>query len=132
MQSSVNWCEVFKLPYCSGFLRQGALVQEPLEYGRILTEEDFARIHELRHRKMVDTVMRKHGLKSAAKRERLLASAQDEADEAMAEQVWQLSNSCRPGNPAPRNKHAHTWQSLLNHEGGCLCVGFTHGSTGRF
>ena len=31
--------------------------------------------------------MRKHGLKSAAKRERLLAEAEDEADEAMAEQA---------------------------------------------
>ncbi|CAL8470003.1 g9545 [Coccomyxa elongata] len=59
---------------------------EPLEYGRILTEEDFDRIRELRHRKMVEGVMRKHGLKSASKRERLLAEAEDEADEALAEQ----------------------------------------------
>ena len=65
----------------------GPALQEPLEYGRILTQEDFARIHDLRRRKMVEGVMRKHGLKSAAKRERLLAEAEDEADEAMAEQA---------------------------------------------
>ena len=63
------------------------MTQEPLEYGRILTEEDFDRIRELRHRKMVEGVMRKHGLKSASKRERLLAEAEDEADEALAEQA---------------------------------------------
>lgn len=71
------------------------MAQEPfLEYGRILTEEDFARIHKLRHKKMVEAVMRKHGLKSAAKRERLLAEAEEEADEAMAEQVGGPLSPC--------------------------------------
>ncbi|EIE25800.1 SDA1-domain-containing protein [Coccomyxa subellipsoidea C-169] len=69
---------------------EGAEEGDPLEYGRILTEEDFERIRELRHRKMVEGVMRKHGLKSASKRERLLAEAEDEADEAMAEQARHL------------------------------------------
>lgn len=36
---------------------------------------------------MVADLMRKHGLKSAAKRERLLAAAEDEADEALDKQV---------------------------------------------
>lgn len=59
----------------------------PLEYERILDEADFARIRELRHEKMVKELMRKHGLKSAAKRERLLAAAEDEADEALDKKV---------------------------------------------
>lgn len=37
--------------------------------------------------------MLKHGLKSASKRERLLAEAEDEADEALAEQA-RLQISC--------------------------------------
>lgn len=69
-------------------------LQVPLEYGRILTEEDFERIRKLRHRKMVEAVMRKHGLKSAAKRERLMAEAEDEAEEAMAEQVTCCLSVC--------------------------------------
>ncbi|KAK9811636.1 hypothetical protein WJX72_007420 [[Myrmecia] bisecta] len=56
----------------------------PLEWGRILTEEDFERIRELRHKRLVDAAMKKHGLKSASKRERLLAAAEEEADAAMA------------------------------------------------
>lgn len=59
----------------------------PLEYERILDEDDFARIRELRHEKMVKELMGKHGLKSTAKRERLLAAAQDEADEALDKRV---------------------------------------------
>ena len=62
-------------------------MQDFLEYGRILTEEDFERIRKLRHRKMVDAVMKKHGLKSASKRDRLLAEAEEEAEEALTEQV---------------------------------------------
>ena len=58
-----------------------------MEYERILDEKDFARIRELRHEKMVGDLMRKHGLKSAAKRERLLAAAEDEADEALDKKV---------------------------------------------
>ena len=55
----------------------------PLEYQRLLTEADFSRIRELRHEKLVGELMRKHGLKSSAKRERLLAAAQDEAEDAL-------------------------------------------------
>lgn len=62
----------------------------PLEYERILDEDDFARIRQLRHKKMVADLMRKHGLKSAAKRQRLLAAAEDEADEALDKQVVAL------------------------------------------
>ncbi len=58
-----------------------------MEYGKILTEEDFERIRKLRHRKMVEAVMKKHGLKSASKRERLLTEAEEEAEEALTEQV---------------------------------------------
>ena len=57
-----------------------------------MTEDDFAQIRELRHQKLVDELMRKHGLKSAAKRERLLAAAQDEAEEALEKLVSSLTN----------------------------------------
>ena len=53
-----------------------------LDRGRPLLE-----FVELRHEKMVAELMRKHGLKSAAKRERLLAAAEDEADEALDKKV---------------------------------------------
>ena len=62
----------------------------PLEYERILDEDDFSQIRQLRHEKMVKDLMRKHGLKSAAKRERLLAAAEDEAEEALAKKVPSL------------------------------------------
>jgi hypothetical protein len=71
--------------------------QVPIEYGRILTEEDFERIRKLRHRKLVEDAMRKHGLKSAAKRERLLAEAEDEAEEALAEQARRQALCHSPG-----------------------------------
>lgn len=51
-----------------------------LEQERFLTGEDFERIRELRQEKLVDAAMTKHGLKSAAKRARLLAVAQDDAE----------------------------------------------------
>ena len=102
-------------------------MQEPLEYGRILTEEDFARIHELRHRKMVDAVMRKHGLKSAAKRERLLASAQEEADEAMAEQVCGLQSvPASPSHAASACVHMHQQRHLLKQGPSCICGTWEH------
>lgn len=63
------------------------MLQEFLEYGKILTEEDFERIKKLRHRKMVEAVMKKHGLKSASKRDRMLAEAEEEAEEALTEKV---------------------------------------------
>ncbi len=44
--------------------------------------------------------MRKHGLKSASKRERLLAEAEDEAVEAMAEQARHLSCASHGLEPA--------------------------------
>ncbi|KAK9862024.1 hypothetical protein WJX84_008292 [Apatococcus fuscideae] len=52
----------------------------PIEWGRILTEEDFARIKELRHQKLVAEAMQRHGLKSAGKRARLESAAEDEAE----------------------------------------------------
>ena len=64
-----------------------------MEYGKILTEEDFERIHKLRHRKMVEAVMKKHGLKSASKRDRLLTEAEEEAEEALTEQVLAHSHT---------------------------------------
>lgn len=63
-----------------------------MEYGRILTEEDFERIRKLRHQRMVEAVMKKHGLKSASKRDRLLAEAEEQAEEALTEQVMGLSH----------------------------------------
>ena len=65
----------------------GAGAHLPLEHGRILSGEDFARMRELRHKAMVAAAMRKHGLKSASKRGRLLAAAEEEAEEALAAQV---------------------------------------------
>ena len=61
----------------------------PLEHGRILSAEDFTRMRELRHKAMVAAAMRKHGLKSASKRGRLLAAAEEEAEEALAAQARQ-------------------------------------------
>ena len=65
----------------------GAGAHVPLEHGRILSGEDFARMRELRHKAMVAAAMRKHGLKSASKRGRLLAAAEEEAEEALAAQA---------------------------------------------
>ena len=62
--------------------------------------------------------MRKHGLKSAAKRERLLAAAQDEADEAMAEQVWDFK-LWQP-HTASACMHLHKQQHFLKHEPPCI------------
>lgn len=57
----------------------------PLEYTRILTEEDFDRIRELRHKQLVDAALAKHGLQSASltshRRDRILAAAEEEAEE---------------------------------------------------
>ncbi|KAK9840402.1 hypothetical protein WJX74_009278 [Apatococcus lobatus] len=55
-------------------------VSTPIEWGRILSEEDFARIKELRHQKLVAEAMQRHGLKSAGKRARLESAAEDEAE----------------------------------------------------
>lgn len=76
------FCDPGKVPP-----KLGCALQEFMEYGKILTEEDFERIRKLRHRKMVEAVMKKHGLKSASKRERLLTEAEEEAEEALTEQV---------------------------------------------
>lgn len=57
----------------------------PLEWGRILTQEDFENIKALRQKQLVQDAMRKHGLKSASK----LASAR-EAAEIEAEERLQL------------------------------------------
>ena len=91
-------------------------MQDFLEYGRILTEEDFERIRKLRHRKMVDAVMKKHGLKSASKRDRLLAEAEEEAEEALTEQVSLEHAQHAPGLPVC-NKfimlRGRTWRCLF-------------------
>ena len=55
-----------------------------------MTEEDFERIKELRHQRLVDKAMAKHGLKSASKRARLQSMAEDEASELLRMQVWAL------------------------------------------
>ena len=52
-----------------------------------MTQQDFASIRQLRHRKMVDTAMQKHGLKSASKRARAHDKAEEAAEEMMALQV---------------------------------------------
>jgi protein SDA1 len=56
----------------------------PLEWGRMMTQDDFDRIRELKHRAMVNAAMSKHGLKSASKRAKALEAAEEEADETMA------------------------------------------------
>lgn len=73
-----------------------------------MSSEDFERIRQLRHRKMVEGVMRKHGLKSAAKRERLLAEAQDEADEALAEQASPHPFHCHERSMICLQKHLYS------------------------
>ena len=78
--------------------------------------------------------MRKHGLKSAAKRERLLAEAEDEADEAMAEQArapvayfghWPIRSSCMLASLL-RVQLALTpgvgWESVAGWQEHCACV----------
>ena len=75
------------LPFEIVPLELSCVLQEFMEYGKILTEEDFERIRKLRHRKMVEAVMKKHGLKSASKRDKLLTEAEEEAEEALTEQV---------------------------------------------
>eukprot|EP00890_Picochlorum_soloecismus_P002101 jgi/Picsp_1/2892/NSC_01117-R1_protein len=52
----------------------------PLEWGRILTQEDFRNIKALRHKQIVDEAMKKHGLKSARRREAAREAAEIEAD----------------------------------------------------
>eukprot|EP00887_Chlorella_sp_A99_P007365 scaffold2.g7365.t1 len=59
----------------------------PLEWGRILTEEDFETIRRLKHRRMVEAAMQKHGLKSARKRDKARQAAEEAADEALALQA---------------------------------------------
>ncbi|KAH7622813.1 hypothetical protein Ndes2526B_g02092 [Nannochloris sp. 'desiccata'] len=54
------------------------------DWGRILTQEDFESIRQLKHRRLVDAAMSKAGLKSASKRARLRETAEEEAEETMA------------------------------------------------
>lgn len=51
-----------------------------LEQTRILTQEDFENIKALKHRKLVNEALQRHGLKSASKR----SAAEQEADEQLA------------------------------------------------
>jgi len=54
------------------------------EWGKILTQEDFEAIRQLKHRRLVDAAMSKAGLKSASKRARLRETAEEEAEETLA------------------------------------------------
>lgn len=89
------------------------MLQEFLEYGKILTEEDFERIKKLRHRKMVEAVMKKHGLKSASKRDRMLAEAEEEAEEALTEKVLLRLHQPSPHQPVAMRCPAVSAQHLL-------------------
>ncbi|GFH22547.1 protein SDA1, partial [Haematococcus lacustris] len=57
-----------------------------IEAERFLTAEDFERIKRLKHKRLVEAALAKHGLKSMskAKRNRLLLAAEEEAEEAAA------------------------------------------------
>jgi len=54
------------------------------DWGRILTQEDFESIRQLKHRRLVDAAMSKAGLKSASKRARLRETVEEDADETLA------------------------------------------------
>ncbi|GBF96025.1 hypothetical protein Rsub_08840 [Raphidocelis subcapitata] len=58
----------------------------PIEMQRILTEEDFKHIRQLKRKAMVEAAMARHGLKSLtkAKARRLAEAAEEEAEEALA------------------------------------------------
>ncbi|KAL3143572.1 hypothetical protein ABBQ38_002369 [Trebouxia sp. C0009 RCD-2024] len=56
----------------------------PIEWGRVLTAEDFERIKQLRHRQAVNNTMQKFGLKTTkSKRARREAEAEEEAEAAL-------------------------------------------------
>ena len=55
----------------------------PLEWGRILTQEDFEAIKRLRYKRMVSSAMAKHGLKSGSRLVRAREAAEEEAEELM-------------------------------------------------
>ena len=59
----------------------------PADWGRILTQEDFEAIRQLKHKRLVDNAMSKAGLKTASKRARMREAAEEEADETMALQA---------------------------------------------
>ena len=54
-----------------------------MEMARILTQQDFERIKRLKHRRMVEATMEKHGLKSKRKMEKLRAKAEEEAEQTL-------------------------------------------------
>ncbi|KAF6262746.1 SDA1-domain-containing protein [Scenedesmus sp. NREL 46B-D3] len=58
----------------------------PIEMTRILTEDDFKRIRELKRRALIKSALSRHGLAGAseAKKRRAIAAAETEADEALA------------------------------------------------
>ena len=67
------------------FVNTAAAGEENVEdWGRILTQEDFEAIRQLKHKRLVDAAMSKAGLKSASKRARLRETAGEEADETLA------------------------------------------------
>ena len=51
-----------------------------MEMGRILTQEDFDRIKRLKHRRLVEATMEKHGIKSKRKMENLRQKAEEDAE----------------------------------------------------
>jgi hypothetical protein len=53
----------------------------PDDWGRILSQQDFDAIRQLRHKKMVEAAMQKHGLKSASKQARIREKVEEEAEE---------------------------------------------------
>ena len=89
----------------------------PLEYERFLTKEDFERIRELRQQQLVDAAMAKHGLKSAAKRAKLLVSVRDEADAALEALVssrafcthWSLFAGLHKSSRPVKSRYAPVW-----------------------
>jgi protein SDA1 len=55
----------------------------PADWGRILTQADFAAIRTLKRRRLVADAMATHGLKSASQRAKAVAAAGEEADAAL-------------------------------------------------
>ncbi|KAL3134019.1 hypothetical protein ABBQ32_008454 [Trebouxia sp. C0010 RCD-2024] len=63
---------------------KGEQAAVPIEWGRVLTAEDFERIKQLRHRQAVNNTMQKFGLKTTkSKRARREAEAEEEAEAAL-------------------------------------------------
>ena len=70
---------------------------------------------ELRQQELVEAAMAKHGLRSASKREKLLAAAQDDAEEALDAEVPPLACCQKPARDAQLlqagSRHFHPRQA---------------------